>query len=197
MARYDIPEEHIFIIGGRNRRGELVLEDKLEGDVYVANPGRRVKRDQIELPMGQFEDLRVRVGLVRSTSHGKYPDVQITRSQDIYALMSPMSNEPQEVISVILMNTKNIVIGICEVSRGGTSSTLVEPQTVFQPAILSNATGIIIVHNHPSGNTQHSPDDLALSRHIQESANMLGIRMLDFIIIGDKDYTSFADEGLV
>lgn len=197
MARYDIPEERIFIIGGRNRSGKLVLEDTLTGNAYVANPERRVKKDRIELPMGKFEDLRVRVGLVRSTSHGKYPDVQISRSQDIYALMSPMSNEPQEVVSVILLDTKNIVIGICEVSRGGTSSTLVEAQTIFRPALLSNATGIIIVHNHPSGNIEHSPDDMKLSRVVEENAKMLGIRMLDFVIIGHRQYKSFADEGLI
>ena len=197
MARYDIPEERIFIIGGRDRSGKLVLEDKLSSDTYVANPDRRQKKERIEMPLGKFEDLRVRVGLVRSASHGKYPDVQISGSKDVYALMSPMSNEPQEVINVILLDTRNVVIGICEVGRGGISSTVVEAQTIFKPALLSNATGIIMVHNHPSGNTEHSPDDLELSRLVEESAKMLGIRMLDFVIIGNEKYKSFADAGLI
>lgn len=197
MARYDIPKEHIFIIGGRNRNGRLVLEDSLNGDTYVANPGRKTKSDKIELPFGQYEDLRVRVGLVRSTGHGKYPDVQISRSRDAYTLMKPMSNEPQEVVSVVLLDTRNVVIGICEVNRGGINSSLVEVQTIFKPAILANAVGIIVVHNHPSGNTNPSPEDLALSNLLDESAKMLGLKMLDFLIIGGVDYRSFADEGLI
>jgi len=197
MAPYDIPEERIFIIGGRNRSGGLVLEDSLNGDTYVANPGRKRKTERIELPFGQYEDLRVRVGLVRSVEHGKYPDVQIRRSQDIYALMKPMSNEPQEVLSVILLDTKNVVIGICEVHRGGISSSLVEIQTVLKPALLSNATAIIIVHNHPSGNVEPSTEDLNLSGVIRESVKLLGLKMLDFIIIGSKTYKSFADDNMI
>lgn len=135
--------------------------------------------------------------MTRSASHGEYPNVQISKSIDIYELMSPMSNEPQEVLSVVLLDTKNIVIGICEVSRGGISSTVVEAQTIFKPALLSNATGIIMVHNHPSGNVEHSPDDIELSGLIEESAKMLGIRLLDFVIIGHKEYKSFADSGLI
>jgi len=197
MAPYNIPEERIYIIGGRNRNGRLVLEDSLNGDTYVANPGRKRKTDRIELPFGQYEDLRVRVGLVRSSEHGKYPDVQIRRSQDIYALMKPMSNEPQEVLSAILLDTKNVVIGVCEVHRGGISSSLVEIQTVLKPALLSNATAIIIAHNHPSGSVEPSAEDLELSKVLLESAKMLGLRMLDFIIIGSKNYKSFADEDLI
>jgi len=197
MAPYDIPEERIYIIGGRNRSGGLVLEDSLNGDTYVANPGRKRKTERIELPFGQYEDLRVRVGLVRSSEHGKYPDVKIGRSQDIYALMKPMSSEPQEVISVILLDTKNIVIGICEVNRGGIGSSLVEVHTVLKPALLANATSIIVVHNHPSGGIEASTDDLKLSKVLLESTKLLGLRMLDFIIIGSKNYKSFADEDLI
>jgi hypothetical protein len=197
MARYDIPEERIYIIGGRNRNGRLVLEDDLTGDTYVANPGRKRKTDRIELPFGQYEDLRVRVGLVRSSEHGKYPDVKIGRSQDVHALMQPMSNEPQEVLSVILVDTRNVVIGICEVHRGGINSSLVEIQTVLKPALLANATAIVIVHNHPSGSVEPSAEDLELSGVIGKSAKMLGLRMLDFIIIGSKKYKSFADEDLI
>lgn len=66
MARYDIPEERIFIIGGRDRSGKLVLEDKLSNDTYVANPERRSRTERIEMPLGKFEDLRVRVGLIKT-----------------------------------------------------------------------------------------------------------------------------------
>jgi len=197
MAPYDIPEERIYIIGGRNRNGRLVLEDDLTGDTYVANPGRKRKTDRIELPLGQYEDLRVRVGLVRSSEHGKYPDVKIGRSQDVHTLMQPMCNEPQEVLSVILVDTRNVVIGICEVHRGGINSSLVEIQTVLKPALLANATAIVIVHNHPSGSVEPSAEDLELSGVIGKSAKMLGLRMLDFIIIGSKNYKSFADEDLI
>lgn len=200
MARYDIPEERIVIIGGRDDKERLLLEDQESRNVFVSNPPvqrRPKKKEYIELPMGQYEDLRVRIGLVRSPGHGKYPKVQVGGSEDVATLMRPMSHEPQEVLSVILLDMRNTVVGICEIGRGGVGSALVEPQNVFKPALLANAVAIIIVHNHPSGDPGHSQDDIDLCKNLLKAADILGIRMLDFVIIGHDRHEGFADMGLV
>lgn len=199
MARYPQQRERIFLVGGRTEHDDLVLVDARSGEPYVANPSpsRRAKKEYIELPMGQFEDLRVRVGLVRSGAKGKYPNVRITSSQAVFALMSPFQNEAQEVFSVILLDAGNQVLGIHEVHRGGLHSAAVEPGMVFKAALLANAAAVILVHNHPSGRVTHSEDDVVLSRALDEAGRILGIKVLDFVIIGYEAFESFADRRLL
>jgi DNA repair protein RadC len=197
MKRYIPSEEQIFLIGGRDNKGNLILVDEDHKESFVSNPKRRPKKETIELPMGAYEDLRIRVGLVRSSSYGKYPDVKISCSNDVASLMRPMCNEPQEVLSVILLDQGNIVTGICEIHRGGTKSTMIEPISIFKPVIISNASRIIIVHNHPTGRPTHSRDDTETCQALLAGSNLLGIDLLDFIIVGTATHESYADMGLV
>lgn len=199
MARYSTQRERIFVVGGRDAAGALVLVDQKSGAAIASNPGaqRTHKKETIELPPGEYEDLRVRVGLVRSKKGGKYPAVAIGASADVVALMTPYANEPQECVSIIMTDTRNVVIGICEIHRGGLTSAVVEPMAVFRPAIIANAAALIVVHNHPSGFAQHSQEDSALCGQLQKGANLLGLRMLDFIVMGHRDYESYADLGLL
>jgi DNA repair protein RadC len=199
MARYAPQRERIFVVGGRDDAGSLVLVDQKSGEAFASNPGahRTLKKEYIELPLGQFEDLRTRVGLVRSKKGGKYPEVQISSSTAVATLMAPYANEPQEVVSVILVDTRNVVIGVCEIHRGGLASAVVEPMAVFRPAIIANAAAIIVVHNHPSGTAAHSPEDSALCGQLMKGAALLGLRMLDFVVMGHRNFESYADLGLL
>lgn len=200
MTRYAQQKERIFVVGGRTDTGSLVLQDAHDGTPFVANPAtvRRPRKEYIELPPGRYEDLRVRVGLVRSRAKGKYPAVAISSPAAAAALMKPMSSEAQEVLSTILVDTRNVVIGICEIHRGGVASAVVELQSVFKPALLANATGLIVVHNHPSGNPDPGPEDRALCARLVDGAALLGLRLLDFLVIGeDSRYVSFADRALL
>ena len=199
MARYEKQREQIFTVGGRADDGELVLVDHQTGEAYVRNPGlkRKPKKEYIELPMGEFEDLRVRVGLVRSGKRGKYPDVVVSSSSAVATLMQPLAAETQEVVYAVLVDVRNVVTGVCEIHRGGLSSAVVEPQAVFKPALLANAASLIVVHNHPSGVAAHSPEDSSLLRTLQQGAAVLGLRVLDFLVMGYRNYESYADLGLL
>ncbi|MBL7870526.1 MAG: JAB domain-containing protein, partial [Cyclobacteriaceae bacterium] len=98
---------------------------------------------------------------------------------------------------VMLTNRANKVLGIFEVSTGGISGTVADPKLIFAAAIKAAASGIILSHNHPSGNLQPSQADIDLTRKIKEAGRFLEIQLLDHIIITTEGYYSFADEGLI
>lgn len=107
-------------------------------------------------------------------------------------------NGPQERMIVILLDTKNRPVGWSEVARGGATSCATTPSDIFRPAIAAGAVGIIMAHNHPSGDKAPSFDDIQLTNKMVELGETLGVRVLDHIIVTHNDnYLSFLDEGLI
>ena len=104
--------------------------------------------------------------------------------------MNELKYEKREVIKVILLNSKNIVLKIKDVSYGGTNFAMVEPKDILAEAIKLQAPKIIMVHNHPSGDTTPSKADFNITDRIYEAADLLGIELLDHIIIGKNKYES-------
>lgn len=102
-----------------------------------------------------------------------------------------------EQFKVILMNRNHRVLGIYEASTGGVSGTVADPKLIFMAALKTNASTLIIAHNHPSGNTDPSEADKRLTQKIKEAANLLDMQLLDHIIITTENFFSFADEGLL
>ena len=102
-----------------------------------------------------------------------------------------------EEFVVIALNQANKVIGFYKVSSGGITGTIADPRVIFQFALLSSAAGIIVSHNHPSGNLQPSQADIELTRRIREAGNLLEIKLIDHIIVTDDSQLSFAEEGLL
>ena len=179
---YSIPKEEFILVG-----------DGLE-----SNPDRPTYLDVIEVPMGKFADLRVRVALVRPDDYGDYDDFRISCSEDVYTLMQTIDTEPQETIHLVMLDSRNAVIGVQEIARGGLTATVVEPKLFFQAPIIADAVSLIMVHNHPSGGVEPSADDLAITSSIAETSRMLGFRLLDHVIVGSYGkYTSLADRGLL
>jgi DNA repair protein RadC len=123
--------------------------------------------------------------------------LRVGRPADAAALLrSRLELEPVEVCLVLLLTTKHGVIGVHEVSRGTLDSTLVHPREVFKAAILGNAAGVIVAHNHPSGDPTPSPDDTILRQRLRAAADIIGIELVDFLIIGDGGrYYSFTEGG--
>lgn len=105
--------------------------------------------------------------------------------------------ELMEQFKVMLTNRANKVLGIFELSTGGVSGTVADPKLIFAAAIKGAACGIIMAHNHPSGNLQPSQADIDLTRKIKEGGKLLEIQLLDHIILSSEGYYSFADEGLL
>jgi DNA repair protein RadC len=108
------------------------------------------------------------------------------------------SIEHIEEFKLMLLTRSNKVLGIASISKGGISGTVTDVRIILQYAIKANASGIIICHNHPSGNVQPSETDSAITRKIKESGNLMDIQLLDhLIIVPEGKYHSMADEGIV
>ena len=101
----------------------------------------------------------------------------------------------REEFIVIALNRANKVLGFYKISSGGVGGTVCDPKIVFQFALLSNASRLVLSHNHPSGNLQPSEGDREITRKIVKGGEMLDIQILDHIIVTSEGYTSFCDEG--
>ncbi|MCX8014695.1 MAG: hypothetical protein N2748_01625, partial [candidate division WOR-3 bacterium] len=98
---------------------------------------------------------------------------------------------------VIMLNTRNKVIGISDISVGTLNASLVHPREVFNEAINHCSASLILVHNHPSGDPEPSDDDLSMTKRLVDSGKIIGIEIIDHIIIGKNNYYSFKDNKLL
>lgn len=105
--------------------------------------------------------------------------------------------EEVEVFYVLMLDAQNKVRGLQEVTRGILNSSLVHPREVFRLAIIHGAAGVIIAHNHPSGNPRPSADDKAVMTQLVEAGRLLDIPLYDHVIVGGDQYFSFAEAGLL
>lgn len=122
----------------------------------------------------------------------------ISKPKDAAVLvMQEMKSLNKEVLKVILLNTKNVVIRIIDVSVGSLNSSIVHPREVFHSAILSHSASIIICHNHPSGDPTPSTEDINITHRLKECGKIIGIDLLDHIIIGDEIYVSLKEKGIL
>lgn len=108
-----------------------------------------------------------------------------------------LEDADREQVIVCCLDTKNQPINVSVVSVGTINSSLVHPREVFKTAVLSNATGIILFHNHPSGDPEPSKEDINISKRISEAGTLMGIDLVDHLIIGsDGRYVSLKEEKL-
>jgi len=134
----------------------------------------------------------------RRTDESVEEKVKITTSKAAYAILrSKLSDLPHEEFWVIFMSRSNSVIKTECISKGGVTGTVVDARLILKPAIENLASGIILAHNHPSGNLRPSHDDISLTKKIKEAAKLMDISLQDHLIIGDQAYYSFADEGIL
>ena len=118
-------------------------------------------------------------------------NIKIKESKDVAKLlMSELRYEKREKVKLILLNSKNIVVKIKDISYGGSNFAMIEPKEVLNEAIKLQAPKIILVHNHPSGDVTPSKADFNITDRIYEASEILGIKLLDHIIIGDNKYES-------
>ncbi len=123
---------------------------------------------------------------------------KISSSSSVFELMQPVIGElPHEEFHVIYLNNSNKVIDRFPLSKGGITGTLVDIRLAFKQALNLGATATILVHNHPSGNLNPSAADKQLTQKFKVAGESLDIKVLDHIIITEKSYFSFADEGLL
>lgn len=123
---------------------------------------------------------------------------RIGAADDIARLLMVRFKEYEtEHFKTVLLNAKNDVIKVVDVSSGGLDSALALPRDVFRQSIRDGAVAVIVCHNHPSGDPEPSNDDIALTKRLAESAALLGIRLLDHLIFGDGRYVSLKEKGAI
>jgi len=143
-----------------------------------------------------IREMRVSYGRNVSCERQNGP-VSVKNARDVTAVMRPLL-EPEacEVGYVLCLTTKMDLIGYHQVSRGSLDATTMHPREVFKAAVLANAAGIVLVHNHPSGDPSPSPDDMVLTARLKNAGQLIGIELLDHIIIGhDGRYVSIKEQG--
>lgn len=141
---------------------------------------------------------RYKLQLVKegSTSYKTAP--QISSPKDIYDFVLrevPIADSPSEEVWIILLDNKNRVIGTHQLSVGGLATTIIDHAKVFQVALLVNSARFIMVHNHPSGDPEPSPQDHDVTRKIQKAGDLIGVQLLDHIVIGEDSFVSIREAG--
>ena len=123
---------------------------------------------------------------------------KITDSKDVFEILRPHLQDIQhEEFWVLLVNRANRVIKKHLISQGGVAGTVADPRIIFKKAIDELASGIILAHNHPSGNLTASQPDRDLTKKLKDAGKLLDIQVLDHVIISGQKYFSFADEGIL
>ena len=126
---------------------------------------------------------------------------KITSSRDAVEIIrkawDKRTIEMQEEVKLILLNQSNTVLGVYNLSKGGITSSLVDVRLILSVALKCLATGLILIHNHPSGNLNPSKSDMDIVKKLNESCKLLDITLLDSIIITKQSYMSFGDDGML
>jgi len=111
--------------------------------------------------------------------------------------ITSIEEEAQEVFGILILNSKHKIVAVHEISRGTLNRSILHPREVFKPAVLHNAAAIICFHNHPSGDTEPSKDDIEATKRLIEAGKIMGIEILDHIIVGDDGYVSLKKMGVM
>ena len=166
--------------------------------------GKRSVRDLVKMKIKGFGTAKA-TALVAALELGRRrqagltperPVIKDTKSAAAY-LQPLLADYHHEVFVVLYLDQSGGLKHFGTLSQGGITATVVDPRLIFKKALEESAVSIIISHNHPSGSPQPSKADEALTQKIKEGAGLLDIRLLDHIIVGEKGYFSFANEGLL
>lgn len=122
----------------------------------------------------------------------------IRSPQDVYSHLGvELAALEREELRILLLNTKNVVLRVVTAYQGNVSASLVRVGELFREAVRDNVTGVVLVHNHPSGDATPSPDDLHLTAEALAAGRLLDIDVLDHVVIASGGYTSLRDQGVV
>ena len=197
--------ELLAIIIGSGNRQETVVELAQRILSSVENNLNKLGKLTVSQLISEFNGIGTAkaVSIVAALELGKrrkaadnLPREQILCSEDIYRIFHPLLGDLHfEEFWLLLLNRSNKVVDKIRISQGGVSETTVDCRLILREAVLKLASGIVLCHNHPSGNTQPSRQDDVLTRKVLESARLMDIHLLDHVIISDENYFSYSDSG--
>ncbi len=151
----------------------------------------------LRINLSLLGELAVRYDVATRPEGPKDPP-SINCPEDVRKLLGPeMSGLAQEQLRVLLLNTKNLVVGQRVVYQGNVNSSMIRPAEVLRPAVIEAVPSIIISHNHPSTDPTPSPEDAAITRELAQAGKLLGIELLDHVVIGGDRFVSLKERGLM
>ena len=124
-----------------------------------------------------------------------FPRHLLREPREVYQFVKESADLDREYVFRLDLDTRNYSTGMEIISIGTLNSTLVHPREFWKGALLRNASAVVVLHNHPSGNTEPSPEDVTLTRRLFVAGKILGIDLLDHLIIGPNGYYSFKEHG--
>lgn len=163
--------------------------DTFFGQVLVPTKPRTIRLKQIK---AVYETLVVK----EEINHYLHPLTRYTSPSQIFETFSFLKHETKEYFLTIHLDGKNRICCIDEVSVGSLNQSIVHPREVFKSTLLSSAAAIILLHNHPTGDPTPSSEDIEITRRLREAGEIIGVKVLDHIIIGDG-FLSFVTQGLM
>jgi DNA repair protein RadC len=155
---------------------------------------------QASTGLDDFEVLRAQALIElgrRMANAAAGPKETIDSAEDVMALMDHLRYEKREHFIAILLDTKNNVIRTAPIHVGTLNASIVGPREIFREAIRDGAASVILVHNHPSGDSTPSPEDHEVTQHLVKIGDMLDIPVVDHVVIGERRCFSFAESGLI
>ena len=145
----------------------------------------------------EFEKFQVDTNLVRSEKWDSKYDVVIKNDLGVHLLLRNLPYSDRERLIAVYLDTQNKVVGIQQVTIGARDTALVPIDVILRTAILANAKGFIMSHNHPSGNPEPSREDIDVLKRLKESAQLMGLEVLDMLIVAGDKFTSLKNRGLI
>ena len=159
--------------------------------VYTTCKG--VDKMSIKVSFGRVILVKERVGSYELPREIRCPE----EAYNAIRVTTNVQAEAQEVFGILILNIKNRIVAVHEISRGTLNSSMAHPREVFKPAILHNAASIICFHNHPSGDPEPSREDVELTNRLVEAGKIMGIEVFDHIVVGDEGYVSLKERGVM
>ena len=145
-----------------------------------------------------------RISQIEISYRNKIPNDKrmcITSSNDAFKVLLSSWDENKielvEQFKILIVDQKNNCLGVADISTGGVSGCMADPRIIFSIALKAKASGIILSHNHPSGNLQPSDSDMAITEKLRQGGKLLDISILDHLIITSQGYFSFAEKGIM
>ena len=154
--------------------------------------------DALRSNLSLLGELAVRYEVETQPERPKGDLPAINCPDDVRRLLGPeMAPLAQEQLRVLLLNTRNEVVGQRVIYQGNVNSSMVRPAEVLRPAVVESVPNIIVCHNHPSGDPTPSPEDAAVTRELSQAAKLLGVELLDHVVIGGDRSVSLKERGLM
>lgn len=215
MLMHELPREKLLRLGAEALKSEELLAIMLRTGCKGKDVLGLAREILIKYPADKFAKLTYKelsqirgIGLSKAATikasfelakrcieGACYPP--LSKPSDVLPIVSDLRVQKKENFVVFYLNGRNQVISRETISIGTLNASLVHPREVFEPAIRQVAAGVILCHNHPSGLSDPSEDDIEITNRLVEAGKIIGIEVLDHIIVGGEGYLSFKEKGLI